>query len=189
MPLKVHRYVGLDAGFQSGNIDGRPQGLELARQRYGYVANYTLLLSEQPEDVARLPEKFDIGVCMETWEYIEPSNVESYVAALADKVEGCLFSTMPNEKGLPLLFKFVGSKVSGVQRSPYTFGQFVNAFCGRMDRVPRIFRGRRGFDYSAMARLVGQYFRYVHLEGVGFPHLPLGLNLNIGMIASHKPIL
>jgi hypothetical protein len=146
------------------------------------------MLSEKPDDMATLSEKFDIGICMETFEYISSSKIEAYMIAFAEKVEGTLITTMPNEKGLPLLVKAVGAKISGIQRSSYTMAEFLNAVAGRMDRVPRGLRGRKGFDYAYLASLARRHFRYVHLEGVGFPHLPLIFNLNVGMIASQKPI-
>jgi hypothetical protein len=190
IPVKVDRYLGFDAGWRSGWQNGQASGLDAARERYGSRPNFRFVQSVCYTDIQRVPEKFDLGIVMETFEYLDTHQLESYIATLAEKinVNGCALSTMPNEKGLPLLVKAMGSKLSGVRRSEYTFPQFLNALAGRLDRVPRAERGRKGFDYSRIAALAARYFRYVHLEAVGAPGLPAFLSPNIGLIASHKPI-
>jgi hypothetical protein len=190
VPVPVDRYVGLDAGWRSGLKDGRAYGLEAARQRYQNKSNFSFMQSVRYTDIQGVPEQFDLGIVMETFEYLDTHQLESYVATLAEKIDadGCVLSTMPNEKGFPLLVKAIGSKFSGVRRSEYTLPQFLNALAGRLDRVPRAERGRKGFDYGHIASLIARHFRYVHLEAVGVPGLPAFLSPNIGLIASHKPI-
>ena len=191
VPVRVDRYFGFDAGWRSGLQNGKSCGLAAARERYGYRNNFTFVQSVSYTDIKRVPEKFDLGIVMETFEYLDTHQLESYVGTLAEKidVDGCVFATMPNEKGLPLLIKAIGSKLSGVRRSEYTLPQFLNALAGRLDRVPRAERGRKGFDYSQIAALARRYFRYVYLEAVGSPGLPAFLSPNIGLIASHKPMV
>jgi hypothetical protein len=190
VPVHVDRYLGFDAGWRSGLHNGKACGLEAARERYGHRHNFRFVQSVCYTDIQRIPEKFDLGIVMETFEYLDTHQLESYVATLAEKIDvnGCVLSTMPNEKGFPLLVKAIGSKLSGVRRSEYTFSQFLNALAGRLDRVPRAERGRKGFDYGQIAALTARYFRYVHLEAVGAPGLPTFLSPNIGLIASHNPI-
>jgi hypothetical protein len=190
IPARVERYAGFDAGWRSGLQNGKACGLQAARERYGDRNNFSFVQSVRYTDIERVAGKFDLGIVMETFEYLDGHQLESYVATLAKKIDvhGCVLSTMPNEKGLPLLIKAVGSKFSGVRRSEYTLPQFLNALAGRLDRVPRAERGRKGFDYGQIAALVARYFRYVHLEAVGAPGFPASLSPNIGLIASHQPI-
>ena len=190
VPVHVDRYLGFDAGWRSGWQNGHACGLEAARERYSSRNNFTFVQSACYTDIQRVPEKFDLGIVMETFEYLDTHQLESYIATLASKIDanGCVLSTMPNEKGLPLLVKAIGSKLSGVRRSEYTFPQFLNALAGRLDRVPRAERGRKGFDYGQIAALAARHFRYVHLEAVGASGLPPSLSPNIGLIASHRPI-
>jgi Protein of unknown function (DUF5818) len=191
VPAHVDRYLGFDAGWRSGWQNGKACGLEAARERYGRRNNFRFVQSVSYTDIQRVPERFDLGIVMETFEYLDTQQLESYIATLAEKIEvsGCVLATMPNEKGFPLLVKAIGSKLSGVRRSEYTFSQFLNALAGRLDRVPRAERGRKGFDYGQIAALAARHFRYVHLEAVGSPGLPTFLSPNIGLIASHQPIV
>lgn len=186
IPVPIKRYVGLDAGWRSGWKKGKAYGLDAAQLRFRNERRFEFLRSESHKDVLQVRGTFDVAVLLETFEYLEPSELESYVSVIARKLNdrGCVLSTMPNEKGLPLLIKSLGSLLSGVRRSDYTASQFFSALIGRMDRVPRARRGRRGFDYSAMADLVRRSFPKVRLEAVEPSNLPLWLSLNIGMVAS-----
>jgi SAM-dependent methyltransferase len=190
IPVPIDRYVGFDAGMGSGSIDGKTCGLEAARQRFAHHKNVRLQQSAHPSDVAALQEKFDVAIVMETFEYLGTANLEAYVSILANSLQpdGILLATMPNEKGLPLLIKALGAKLSGIPRSQFTATEFLNALLGRIERVSRVERGRKGFDYEMIAHLVGRKFRYVHLESIVSLNLPLAFSPNIGLIASHELI-
>lgn len=189
VPVPVRRYLGLDAGWRSGWSNGNALGLEAARQRYATTQNVEFRYACDYTDLTSVTETFDFGVVLETFEYLATSQLEFYVSALAEKVncDGCILSTMPNEKGIPLLLKHFGSRLSGVRRSQYTLPELANAFLGRMGRVHRAERGRKGFDYQRIADLIRRHFRYVSLEPVGLSFLPRSLSLNIGLVASHSP--
>jgi hypothetical protein len=190
VPVNVDRYIGLDAGWQSGWIGNEPYGLEASRVRLQNLDNIEVRKSTSPEDIDRINGQFDVALVLETFEYLEPSALESYIAALARKVHknGCIVSTMPNEKGIPLLLKAIGAKLCGVRRSEYTARQFCDALLGRMDRVPRPARGRKGFDYEQTVSLVGHYFPFLRIEGIGLMKLPPHLNTNTGIVASKEPL-
>jgi hypothetical protein len=189
VPVRVHRYLGFDAGWKSGWKNGRPHGLEAARVRFRNRPTFEFRKSIRHEDLFDVDEQFDVAIILETFEYLDPAQLESYVFLISEKLkdDGTIFCTMPNEKGLPLLLKVIGSKLSGVRRSEYTLPQFWNALLGRMDRVPRSARGRKGFDYAEMARMVSRHFAHVSLEPVEPPSLPVWLSLNVGLVASKQP--
>jgi hypothetical protein len=188
VPVRVQRYLGFDAGWRSGWKHGHPHGLEAARVRFRNRPMFEFRQSTRHEDLLDVDERFDVAIVLETFEYLDPAQLESYVFLLSEKVkdDGWIFCTMPNEKGLPLLLKVIGSKLSGVRRSEYTFSQLCNALLGRMDRVPRAPRGRKGFDYAEMARMVSRHFSHVSLEPVEPPSLPVWLSLNVGLVASKQ---
>jgi len=188
VPINVHRYVGLDAGWQSGWNGETPYGLEAGRARLQGMEHFEVRKSSSSEDIEKIGEQFDVVLVLETFEYLAPSALEAYVAALARRVRdnGCILTTMPNEKGIPLLVKALGAKLSGIRRSEYTARQFFHALLGQMDQVPRASRGRKGFDYSHISHLLAKYFPFLSLEGVGLMKLPPHLSTNIGMIASKE---
>ena len=187
IPVPIRRYVGLDAGWESGIIGGKVCGLEAARQRFAQNKNYSFYQSANPKDLANIEEKFDVIVCMDTLECIKDSLIEPYVSAIASRLAGFLLITTGNEKGLPLLCKTLGSRLLGVNRNfSYTASEFVNALLGRMNRVPD--SRRKGFDYSRLAEVLKRYFCYVRVEGINIIKVPVQLSLGVGMIASDKPV-
>src|SRR5262249_23646690 len=185
IPLPIERYVGFDAGWRSGWRNGKAYGFEAACQRFRGIPQFEFHRSEHLRDLESVSGTFDVALVLETFEYLEPAELEAYVTLLSRKLKsgGCIFSTMPNEKGLPLLLKVIGSRLSGVQRSEYTASQFWNAVLGHIEKVPRSVHGRKGFDYAAMAGLLGRYFSRIQLESVEPAKAPLWLGLNIGLVA------
>jgi len=186
--VPITRYVGFDAGWRSGIREGRPYGLEAARVHYRNMPNFEFHRSESCKDLERVPGHFDVAIVLETFEYLKPAELEKYVAVLASKLNstGCIYSTMPNEKGIPLLLKALGSKLSRVPRSEYTTRQLFNAVLGRMQRVPRKAFGRKGFDYAAVAQIVRRHFTRIQLESLEPSFAPLSLSLNVGLTACKK---
>ncbi len=179
IPSRVRRYVGLDAGWGGG--------LERAKEFFRDRQEVTFIQSNHPRDVAALEERFDFVICMETLEHVEPSLVELYIKAFSEKLDGFLLITVPNEKGVALLFKTLGARLLGVDRIyPYTAKEFFWGLMGRLDRVAR--SEHKGFDYRNLVNLIGKYFRNVSAEGVTPLRRPLQLGLTIGIVASQKPI-
>lgn len=187
VPVHVDRYVGIDAEWNSGIIDGKPCGLDAARITFRDNSNYTFLQSKTPDGITTLNDTFDVGICMETFEHIDPAQLENYVAAYATKIHDVLVVTVPNEKGLPLLGKMMGSWLLRKERaSSYSMKELVSGVFGRMDRIPRT--QHKGFDYRHLVRLLKNYFPYVYTRGVSPGGLPPSLSFTVGIIASRTPL-
>jgi len=179
IPRRVGRYAGFDAGWGGG--------LERGRQKFAAEKNYTFTESNDPREVAKLAEKFDFIICMETLEHLDTPVVEGYLRAFAEKLNGHLLITVPNEKGFALLVKATGARVMNIERYyPYTAAEFLWGLLGRLDRVRR--SEHKGFDYANLVRLIQQHFKSVRVEGIGPFRLPTSLSLTVGIVASQKPI-
>jgi len=178
IPRRVRRYAGFDAGWGGG--------LERGRQHFADEKGYTFTESTDPRDVAKLEEKFDFIICMETLEHLEQTVVQGYIRTFAEKCAGYLLITVPNEKGFALLVKAVGARVMNIERYyPYTAKEFFWGLLGRLDRVRRA--EHKGFDYACLVDLVKQHCKYVRVEGIGPFRLPPFLSLTVGIIASPNP--
>jgi hypothetical protein len=187
VPVHVDRYVGIDSGWNSGIIDGIPRGLDAARIAFKDNSNYVFLQSKTPDGIETLNDTFDVGICMETFEHIDPAQLENYVAAYAQKIQDVLVITVPNEKGLPLLGKEMGSWLLRKERaSSYSMKELVAGIFGRMDRIPR--SQHKGFDYAFLVRLLKKYFPHVYTHGVSPGGLPASLSFTVGIIASRNPL-
>jgi hypothetical protein len=184
LPSTIDRYVGLDAGWESGVRNGVCYGLAAAEARYAGNARYQFITSTSPRDLVGLSETFDIGISMETFEHIPPEQIDEYLSAIAGRLRGPLFITVPNEKGLSLLFKNTAALVLRTKRDSYTAKEFIHAVCGRLDRVER--DQHKGFDYRALSKSLQKHFDAVTVEGIGFGRLPPSLQLTVGIVAQSR---
>lgn len=181
VPVNVIRYVGFDAGWESDPCPSAPKGLAAAIARYRAKPCFSFRESRNPANISELQERFDVAIALETFEHLPPETVEAYISAIADRLDGPLFITVPCEKGLPLLFKAAASKLLKIRRSEqYTKLEFMAAVLGQMHKVAR--DEHKGFDYAALHRALAKYFHSVQAVPVTSRWLPVSLQLTVGFI-------
>ena len=128
---------------------------------------------------------FDMAVTMETLEHVPPAMVDSYLGMIARHLNGYLFITVPNEKGLIFLGKWLVKRFFN-DAEYYSFSELINATLGRMDRVERVELTHKGFDYAALVRSVAKHFDVIEVSGHPYGILPKGLCFGIGIVAKCK---
>lgn len=186
VPCKITHYVGFDAGWESDSCPEAPKGLAAAIARFEGDPTFTFFESRNAADISRLNKRFDVAFALETFEHLPPEKVETYLQAIAGKLDGPLFITVPCEKGLPLLFKAIASKFLKIRRSQrYTRSEFMAAVLGQMHKVAR--DEHKGFDYAELRIALSKYFRSVQVLPVSCRWLPIGFQLTVGF-ACHQPI-
>jgi 2-polyprenyl-3-methyl-5-hydroxy-6-metoxy-1,4-benzoquinol methylase len=175
LPTAPTRYVGFDANWEGG--------LDLARERWRQKHQYAFRFacSSEQMDLAA-DERFDVAIAMETLEHVPPTLVDGYLAKIAEHLDGKLFVTIPNEKGLVFLSKYAAKRVFGMSPEMYSVAEILNATLGRMSRVVR--REHKGFDYVAMIKQIEIHFRVLEVSGIPFGEfLPSGLCFGVGIVA------
>jgi 2-polyprenyl-3-methyl-5-hydroxy-6-metoxy-1,4-benzoquinol methylase len=171
LPTRPTRYVGYDANWENG--------LDLARQKWSEHPEWEFRFADRPEQVERT-ERFDIGVCMETLEHVPDDLVDGYIEALSTIVRRRLYVTVPNEKHLAFVAKYLYHAVKG-GAEPYAPWEVVNAALGRMDRVAR--HDHKGFDYEALIRRLERRFVIESVEGQPVPQLPAWISTGVSIVA------
>ena len=175
--VRPKRYVGFDANWEGG--------LDLAKERWAVAPNYTFLQASTPEEM-RLDgrDTFDIAVAMETMEHVPPAMVDGYLRKISQHLKGYLFITVPNEKGLLFLAKWLTKRLFSRDAEQYSFPDLMNATLGRMNLVTR--REHKGFDYESLVKEVGKHFDVVDVSGHPFGFLPCSLCFGIGILAKSR---
>lgn len=169
------RYVGFDADWEGG--------LEIAASRAR--DDWRFLKATSPADmVLGADETFTLAVCMETLEHVPPALVDGYLRTIAVHLDGYFFVTVPNEKGVVFLAKWLAKRLLHARGEPYTLAEVANATLGRMDRVPR--GQHKGFDWQRLAQEVAAHFEVVEISGHPFGMLPPSLCFTIGIIARSR---
>lgn len=176
-PSKPLRYVGFDANWEGG--------LDIARSKWADEPNFFFYEASSPEDMhLEKDDIFSIAVSMETLEHVPPQMVDGYLRKIAQHLDGYFFVTVPNEKGILFLTKWLIKKTLRADVQHYTISELINATLGRMDRVAR--REHKGFDYDLLIKQIAQYFDVIDVSGIPFGCFPPSLCFGIGIVAKSK---
>ena len=174
---KPTKYLGLDANWE--------RGLDIARYKWKSEKNYRFIEIRKPDDF-EVDEKFDLAVSMETLEHIPPYLVDAYLAMIAAATHGYFLVTIPNEKYLPFLVKWVAKTIFSKDSEQYSALELFAATFGKMTLVRR--NEHKGFDYSALVRQISQHFDVVDVSGHPFGFMPTWFCFGIGVVARSKKI-
>lgn len=176
--LEPERYVGFDADWEGG--------LTSARRIFSDRRGIDFIKCESPRDLRFPFSDPNLFVSLETLEHIQPGDLEEYVRRLSQI--GCDYGlvTVPNEKGIVFLLKYVAKLVLFGDGERYRLKEVIAATFGRMARVER--REHKGFDYEELAGLLARYWHVDRVEGVQWPRLPTFLNLQIGFVLHGKAV-
>lgn len=177
LPRKPSRYIGFDANWEGG--------LDLAKARWGGAANFLFLQASSPDEMRlKSSDVFDIAVAMETLEHVPPNMVDGYIRKIAQHLEGYFFVTVPNEKGVVFLAKWLATRILSKDAEHYSLSELANATLGRMDLVAR--REHKGFDYVSLVKNIEKYFDVIDVSGHPLGFLPYSLCFGIGIVAKSR---
>lgn len=173
LPTPPAEYYGYDAGWEGG--------LALAAEKYRGKERYVFQKCLAPEELA-FPEgkKATLAISLETLEHIPPELLLGYLDRLRDITSGYLFVSVPNEKGLVLLVKYILKELFYPGKESYTAREVMHATLGNMSKVRR--EEHKGFDWEELRDQIAARFDLVKVEGVQFPWLPKSANVQIGMV-------
>jgi len=173
LPWQPKRYVGFDSNWEGG--------LDLALQKWQQFPQYSFVKACVPEDMSlEEGDSFDIAVIMETLEHVVPESVDDYLRKIEEHTKGYVFITVPNEKGIVFLVKWLAKKLLFKDARQYSLPELFNATLGRMHKVKRF--QHKGFDYSALVREVEHHFELVRVSGHPMGFLPTWLCFGVGIV-------
>jgi hypothetical protein len=167
-------YFGFDAGWEGG--------LAAAQLAYTNHDKYRFIECRHPDQYVLRGNKSTLFLSLETLEHIPVTLLEGYLKKIAEQISssGYLFISVPNEKGLLFLSKFLVKKLllDGVDK--YTISEILWITIGRCDRVAR--NEHKGFDWLECRNRLSAYFDLIETSGIQFSCLPLWLNPSIGFV-------
>lgn len=176
-PTPPVRYEGFDADWEGG--------LSAAQEKFAKHSRWRFHKATDPSSMRSLPsDGFNLGASLETLEHVPEGLVGRYLAELARLIDGWLLVTVPNEKGLVFLSKWLAKKALGYKGEPYSAAEVVNATLGRLNRVRRL--EHKGFDYRRLVDEMGRHFEVEAVEALPFDGLPVGCGFTVGIIARSR---
>ena len=124
-------YVGLDSNWEGG--------LDSAKQKYRGNTNYKFVETKNPTDISESCGNivFTLALSLETLEHISPNLLDEYLYQISKVLQGNFLVSVPNEKGLLFLAKYLTKKIYVGGARQYTFSEILYATIGRLDKVSR----------------------------------------------------
>ena len=174
LPRTPGFYLGLDANWE--------RGLEVGTAKYARDQRFEFRRCTTPNELrasckGRL---FDTALCLETLEHVPVSMLEDYVRSISEVVTGHIAVTVPNEKGLVFLAKYVVKRACRVAPT-YRGAEIMWATLGRMSSLAR--NEHKGFDYESVIAAVSRYFEVLEVTGYPFRSLPRSTGFGVGILA------
>lgn len=177
LPRSPGEYLGLDADWEGG--------LSMALKRQ-HGPGIQFKKSTSPTDLNDLASTYyDLALALETMEHLEPSLVEEYIAQISRITRGYFLVTVPNEKGIAFLSKYIAKKyfLEGVQK--YTAREVLFATLGMMGKVER--DDHKGFDYGQLAKSISTHFTLESVEPIPWSAMPAAFGFSVGIVARRQP--
>jgi len=169
-------YYGFDAGW-----DG---GLDLAQVKYA-DKGWCFLKTTRAEDIYLPADRIaSLAISLETLEHIAPELIEKYLNKISSILDGYFLVTVPNEKGIVFLLKYLAKLFFFGGKNKYRISEVCFATFGLMHLVDR--SEHKGFDWKRMLGQLSQHFDVIEVAGVHFPILPAALNPQIGFVLATK---
>ena len=129
--------------------------------------------------------EFNCAASLETLEHIKLDFLDSYLDQLDRITDGYIFFSVPNEKGLVFLFKYLTKILLGAKgKGKYSIFDIINLTLGRTNAVERA--DHKGFDFDVLKHQLVKKFDLVEIGGGPFSILPPRLNLTITFVLKSK---
>lgn len=177
IPFKLVEYLGYDAGWEGGLAD--------AKKQFSGTPKFRFVESVSARDMQCIrAESFDVCVAMETLEHLPPGAVDEYLKQINRICSGYFIVSVPNEKGMMFLCKYLVKRIFFRDAQTYTFEEVVSATLGRMDKVVR--DDHKGFDYSSLILQIERYFDIRAIESIPFSWMPRWCGFTIGVLACKR---
>lgn len=174
--IRVTRYLGMDMNDHGG--------IESAHKKWSDHREFRFEIGSQASHIPSDSGPFDVTICMETFEHIPEQTVEGYLERLRSVVAGYFFITVPIERGIPFLTKYIARPLIAKENWGMSRAAVWWHLVGKPTKVPH--DGHIGFDDRRLVRQVRKYFNIESLWGIG-PRIPTRLiSFQRGIIAVPK---
>ncbi len=174
LPAEPSYYLGVDADWEGG--------LSAAQKRFGGDQRRDFIKSANASALASVPDNsFTAAFALETLEHIPEDELDRYLAEIARILNGTFYITVPNEKGIVFLLKYILKAAYYGGNHDYSLREIVNATLCRLELVER--NDHKGFDYAVLIRKLARNFSIDSIHSLPLPNLPPITGVTIGIVA------
>ncbi|MFQ5565065.1 MAG: methyltransferase domain-containing protein [Paracoccaceae bacterium] len=177
LPAEPGYYLGIDADWEGG--------LSAAQERFDADQRRDFMKTADASALASVPDNsFTAAFALETLEHIPDDELDRYITEIARILNGTLYVTVPNEKGVIFFLKYLVKSVLYEGNQDYSLSEFMNATLGRLHRIER--NEHKGFDYAALIRTLARDFSIDSIHSLPLPGVPPFTAVTIGIVARSR---
>ncbi len=177
LPAEPSYYLGVDADWEGG--------LSAAQARFDGDRRRDFIKSANASALASVPDNsFTAAFALETLEHIPEDKLDRYLAEIARILNGTFYVTVPNEKGIIFLLKYLFKAIYYEGNQDYSPREVVNATLCRLELIER--NQHKGFDYATLIRSLARDFSIDSVHSLPLRNLPPFTSVTIGIIAKSR---
>lgn len=167
-------------------IEMREDFCIVANSRYENHSNYRMIC----DSVEHHYEEFygaDMIIALETMEHIPEHLVVRVIEAIANAKPTTCYITVPNEIGLAIAIKNVGSALIGYSRwKEYEWSETFWASLCHLDRVGLHGTDHKGFDWRWLAQTIRHNMKIIRITKSPFQWVPRSISPSIGFVIESR---
>lgn len=160
LPFAPTLYDGYDADWEGG--------LDIARKQWKNHSNFHFHKSVSPDTFNPEVKFYDYSIVMETFEHLPLKHLSSYIEKLKLATREYLFITVPVEKGLAAVCKYLTKKIFLKVDEEYAPRELWFTLIGKLEKVERVELGHKGFDYDVFLQQLSKHFEVISVKKIPF---------------------
>lgn len=160
LPFAPSLYYGYDADWEGG--------LQIAANKWKNHSTYYFFKSVSPDTFNPANNQFDYTIVMETFEHLPSQQLYAYFEKLKAATRCYLFVTIPIEKGLLAVMKYLIKRIFLQADERYSANELWHVLIGKLDKVRRVELGHKGFDHDLFINELSKYFKVIRKQRIPF---------------------
>jgi len=186
-PSKAFQVISeLNIEFKYIGIEIRKDFYQLSLERYGENDNFSII-NDNVENCFDEFIKADLIIGLESFEHIKEGIVFKMLEAISKSSFKYLYVTVPNELGIALLIKNIGSYIMGYQRSKdYSLIETIYATTYNLDKIKRVYDDHKCFDWRWLAHSLRLNVDIIEKTTSPSNLIPTFISPSIGFICKKK---
>ena len=172
--------LGIKFNYKGIEID--KDFVKYSRRKFSKNKNYEIVHDDIKNHYDILVNA-DLIIALESLEHIKENIVFRIIERISSGSFKYLYITVPNEIGIALLIKNIGSIFLGYQRGRgYSISETFYALVDNLDKINRVYEDHKGFDWRWLAQTLRVNLKIIKTTTSPFEFIPKFISPSIGFI-------
>ena len=180
---KAYKVISdLEIDFDYKGVELREDFYKLSIERYSSKDNFSIV-QDNIENHFHLFENADLIIGLESFEHIHENLVVRIIEKISNTSFKYLYITVPNELGLAILIKNIGSYIMRYPRAKdYSLKETFYAATYELDKIERVYNDHKGFDWRWLAQTLRINLKIIEKIKSPYKFVPIFMSPSIGFL-------